>query len=103
MTFGIKGFLADGRTMGFRLADDGSVLEKRMEIPAETVPPQLQQIFSRNFADFPITHAVATSEKGNSTYELTAKRPDSAVQVTVRADGFIEGNSAKFRAPEKQP
>lgn len=103
MTFGVKGLLADGRAIGFRLADDGSVLEKRMEIPAETVPPQLQQIFSQNFADFAITHAVATLEEGQSTYELTAKRPDPAVQVSVRADGFIEGYSAKFRPPEKQP
>ncbi len=100
VTFMTKGQLVDGRVIALRLADDGSLLEKRTEISTDTVPPQVQQIVNENFGDFVISHAMETTGTGQPSYDLTAKRPDAAVEITVRADGSIVGYSAKFRQPE---
>jgi len=98
-----QGPTADGRTIALRLAEDGTVLEKRSEIPSEGVPPDVQAIFNQSFAGFTIGRATETRSAGVASYELSGKGPNAAVEIVVRADGTVMGYSAKFRPPESQP
>jgi hypothetical protein len=94
---------ADGRAIALRLAEDGTVLEKRSEIPSEGVPPDVQAIFNQSFAGFTIGRATETRSAGVASYELSGKGPNAGVEIVVRADGTVMGYSAKFRPPESQP
>ena len=87
--YNVKGQLADGRAIGMRLAEDGSVLEKSTEIPAETLPVQVQNPVAKTFGDINISSARQIIDKGNVSYELGAKGPNMGMQITVRDDGTI--------------
>ncbi|MBI4659372.1 MAG: hypothetical protein HY735_11075 [Verrucomicrobia bacterium] len=100
--FGVKGQLADGRAIGMRLAEDGTVLEKSTEIPTESLPTQVQNPIVQNFGDLNISGARQIIDGGLVSYELAAKGPNMGMQIMVRDDGTILAYSAKFRAPEQK-
>lgn len=100
-TYGFKGQLSGGRAASLVMGEDGSVLEKSVDIPADTVPAHIQTKAANFFGDVPISGVREILDAGNVRYELTGKGPDSGMQVTVGGDGTILSYSAKFRPPAK--
>ena len=101
-TYGFKGQSNDGRAMFLRMGEDGAILEKSVEIPANTVPVHIQTPAAQVFNGVAITGAREILDGGNVRYELSARGPDSGMQVTVRSDGTILGYSAKFQQTEQE-
>lgn len=65
------------------------------------MPAHVQTRASDAFADFVVSHAMEVTDANGASYQLSAKRPDAAMKITVRGDGTMVGYSAKFRPPEK--
>jgi len=102
VTFGVKGELADGRAIAMVLAEDGSLLEKSTEIPAEAIPAHIQEPVAKAFGNVPISGGREIIEGERLMYELVSKSPEARMQITVRGDGTILGYNAKLKAPESQ-
>ncbi len=101
-TYGFKGQLSDGRAVSMVMGEDGSVLEKSLEIPADTVPANIQTTAVTFFGEVAISGIREIREAGNIRYELTADATDSGrMQMTVDGDGTILNYWAKFRRPGK--
>ena len=101
-TYGFKGQLSDGRAVSVVMGDDGSVLEKSVDIAEETIPTHIQTPAANFFGDVPISGAREILDGGNVRYELTGKGPNAGMQMTVDGDGTILSYSAKFR-PQAKP
>ena len=98
-TYGFKGQLSDGRAASLVMGEDGFVLTKSVDIPVNTVPAQIQASAASFFGDVAISGVREILDAGNVRYELTAKGPDSGMQMTVGGDGTILSYSAKIRPP----
>lgn len=101
--FTFKGQTADRRGVAVRMTEDGSVLERSIEIAADAVPPQIQAPASEVFGNLPIGSAREVVEGENVHYELSAKGPDRWIQATVSNDGTILGYSAKRQLERAAP
>ncbi|MBM3834915.1 MAG: hypothetical protein FJ403_16905 [Verrucomicrobia bacterium] len=101
MTYGFKGQTADNRGIALRLAEDGSILEKSQEIPANAAPVDIQGQVQNVFGAVPISGAREIIEGENVVYELTGKGPQFGMQATVRADGTLLSYTARLRPPER--
>jgi multidrug efflux pump subunit AcrA (membrane-fusion protein) len=102
MTYGFKGQTSDLRGIAVRLAEDGAVLERSIEIAADTVPAHVQAPAAQIFGILPISTAREILDGDSLIYELSAKGPESAMQAMVRDDGTMLGYSAKWRQPERE-
>jgi hypothetical protein len=98
-TYGFKGQLSDGRAASLVMGEDGSVLQKSVDIPTDTVPAHIQTTAANLFGDVTISGVREILDAGNVRYEFTGKAPDSGMQVTGGGDGTILSYSAKFRQP----
>ena len=102
MTYGFKGRTSNLRGIAVRLAEDGAVLERSIEIAADTVPAHVQAPAAQVFGILPISTAREILDGDSLIYELSAKGPESAMQAMVRDDGMVLGYSAKWRQPERE-
>ena len=94
--YGFKGQLSDGRAASLVMGDDGTVLEKAVDISADTVPTHIQTPAANFFGDVPISGAREILDGGKVRYELNGKGPTAGMQMTVSGDGTILSSRLNF-------
>jgi hypothetical protein len=99
--YGVKGQLPDGRAVALQVAEDGTLLERSLEIATSNIPAHIQDPVSQTFGQILIDSAREVVDGGKTLYQLAAKSPEARMEITVRGDGTILGYSAKLRVPEK--
>ena len=98
--YGLKGKTGDDRSFALRLDEEGTVLERHLQIPAESIPPEIEKVVQGAFSDLVINNAMHVTEGDQQFYDLTAKAAEEGVHIRVRSDGVLLGYSAKMQPPE---
>ena len=101
-TYPFKGQSADGKPVYVRMGEDGSVIEKSVDIPTESVPAHIQTPVAQILGNASISGAREIRAGADVRYELTAKGPEAGMRVAVRGDGTLISYSAVFQPTEKE-
>ena len=103
LRFDYKGKFEDGKGIYLRLREDGTVLARRSEIPAEALPSHIWEPITQSFGSVPIHGVTEIIQNGELAYELVSKGQAGATQISIREDGTITGYSTVWKRDETKP